>query len=96
MKANKATHGAPRKPPSRPNETENHHVDHNHYYQCHCQKATSAVLLTALLNGVRTDLAGVDPIVLDGTSFAHHRSLRPCPDHDARGRQHYDHVMRPR
>jgi septal ring factor EnvC (AmiA/AmiB activator) len=34
------------------------------------QKATIAVLLAALVEGIRTELAGVDPIVLDGTSFA--------------------------
>jgi hypothetical protein len=32
------------------------------------QKATIAALLAALVNGIRTELAGVDPIVLDGTS----------------------------
>jgi hypothetical protein len=32
------------------------------------QKATMAALLAALVNGIHTELAGVDPIVLDGTS----------------------------
>ncbi len=35
------------------------------------QKATLAVLLTAVVDGLRTELAGVDPIVLDGSRYAH-------------------------
>jgi hypothetical protein len=34
------------------------------------QKVSFAALLTALLNGINTDLAGVDPIVIDGTNWA--------------------------
>jgi hypothetical protein len=34
------------------------------------QKATIAALLAALVNGIHTQLAGVDPIVVDGTSYA--------------------------
>jgi len=34
------------------------------------QKVSFAALLTALLNGINTDLAGVDPVVIDGTTWA--------------------------
>lgn len=33
------------------------------------QKATLAAILAALVTGINTELAGVDPIVLDGTSY---------------------------
>jgi hypothetical protein len=33
------------------------------------QKAPFAALLAALLNGINTDLTGVDPIVIDGTNW---------------------------
>jgi hypothetical protein len=34
------------------------------------QKATLAALLAALVNGINTELAGVNPIALDGVSYA--------------------------
>jgi hypothetical protein len=34
------------------------------------QRASFAALLAALVNGINTDLAGVDPIVIDGKSWA--------------------------
>jgi hypothetical protein len=35
------------------------------------QRATLAALLAALVNGINTELAGVDPFVLDGTTVPH-------------------------
>jgi hypothetical protein len=34
------------------------------------QKVTIAALLTALVNGIHAELAGVDPVVVDGTQYA--------------------------